>query len=74
VTVSKERQTVQEKLRRLARTYNDLIIPDDEYHGKKRLLELELESLIIPEANAAQEAGKLIIDLPHLWASANPSE
>jgi site-specific DNA recombinase len=50
------------------------MIPDEEYHSKKRLLELELESLIIPEVNAAREAGRLIIDLPRLWASANASE
>jgi hypothetical protein len=58
----------------LAKTYNDLMIPDAEYHSKKRLLELGLESLVIPEVNATQEAGKLIISLPQLWASANPSE
>jgi site-specific DNA recombinase len=33
-----------------------------------------LESLVIPEVNAAQEDGKLIISLPQLWASANDSE
>jgi site-specific DNA recombinase len=69
-----KKQTAQEKLRRLAKTYNDLMIPDEEYHHKKRLLELELESLIIPEINATQEAGKLIINLPQLWASANGEE
>ena len=36
-----------------------------------KLLELELESLIIPEANAAEEAGKLIMNLPRLWEKAN---
>jgi site-specific DNA recombinase len=51
-----------------------LLIPDEEYHRQKRLLELELESLIIPEVDAAREAGRLIIDLPKLWLAANATE
>ncbi len=38
---------------------------------QKRLLEMELASLVVPEANAAEEAGKLVLDLPRLWAGAN---
>jgi site-specific DNA recombinase len=37
-------------------------------------ISLSPESLVILEVNAAQEAGKLIIDLPQPWASANASE
>ena len=62
---------MQEKLRRMARAYMDGLFPDDEYHRQKRLLEMELESLVVPEANAAEEAGKLVQDLPRLWAGAN---
>jgi site-specific DNA recombinase len=50
------------------------MIPYEEYHHKKWLLELELESLIIPEVNATWEARKLITNLPQLWASANGEE
>ena len=42
--------------------------------GKKKLLEMELESLVVPHANAAEEAGKLLNDLPKLWAGANLQE
>jgi site-specific DNA recombinase len=49
---------------KVAKTYNDLLISEEDYHRQKRLMELELESLIIPEVNAAQEAGRLIINLP----------
>jgi len=35
---------------------------------------MELESLVVPHANAAEEAGKLILDLPRLWAGANQEE
>ena len=72
--VKKKRQTVQEKLRRMGKAYIDGVFPDEEYHRQKKLLEMELESLVIPQANAAEEAGKLILDLPRLWASANQEE
>ncbi len=69
-----ERSRVQEKLRRMARAYMDNLFPDEEYHRQKRLLEMELESLVLPQVNAAQEAGKLVQDLPRLWAEATLEE
>jgi len=41
---------------------------------EKRRLELELESLVVPEVNAAEEAGNLLQDLPHLWEQASKAE
>jgi len=38
------------------------------------VLELELESLVVPEVEAAEEAGKLLQDLPRLWSLANVTE
>ena len=73
-TISNKRQNAQEKLRRMAKAYIDGVFPDEEYYRQKKLLELELESLIIPEANAAEEAGKLIMSLPELWEKANQEE
>jgi len=35
---------------------------------------MELESLVIPQANAAEEARKLVMNLPRLWANANQEE
>lgn len=32
-----------------------------EYHGQKKSLEWELESLLMPEVDAAKEAGRLLI-------------
>jgi len=72
--VNKKRQAVQEKLRRMAKAYIDGVFPDEEYHRQKKLLEMELESLVIPQANAAEEAGNLIMDLPRLWSNANTEE
>jgi hypothetical protein len=72
--INEERQRTQEKLRRMTKAYIDGVFPDEEYHRQKRLLEMELESLVVPKANAAEEAGKVIADLPRLWAGANEEE
>jgi len=74
VKVKKQHQDVKEKLSRMAKAYVDGLFPDEEYRRQKRLLEMELESLVVPQANAAEEAGKLIINLPKLWAEANMEE
>jgi site-specific DNA recombinase len=58
----------------MARTFIDGLMPDAEYNRQKKLLIMQLESLVVPEVNAAQEAGKLIINLPQLWSSANLEE
>jgi site-specific DNA recombinase len=72
--VKKEREATREKIRRMAKAYIDGVFPDEEYHRQKRLLEMELESLVVPEANAAEEAGRLILNLRTLWAEANTEE
>ena len=35
---------------------------------------MEIELLVVPQANAAKEAGKLVLNLPKLWAEANLEE
>ena len=72
--VKKERVIVLEKQRRMGKAYVDGLFPDEEYHRQKKLLEMELESLVVPAANAAEEAGKLIMNLKNLWAEANLEE
>ncbi len=72
--VQAKRRKVQERLRRLAKTYVDGVYDDQEYKRQKRNLEMELESLVVPKAAAAAEAGKLIERLPELWAGANMEE
>jgi len=72
--VKEERAKAEDKLRRMAKAYVDGLFPDAEYRRQKRLLEMELESLVVPQANAAEEAGRLIQDLPRLWSGANLTE
>ena len=72
--VKKERQSVLEKLRRMGKAYIDGLFPDEEYHRQKKIMEMELESLVVPAANATEEAGNLIMNLRNLWAEANMEE
>ena len=61
-----QRLQVQEKLNRLGNAYLDLLITEEECKRRKRLLDLEMESLVVPQANAAEEAGRLVQGLPRL--------
>ena len=72
--IREKRQKAQERLRRLGRAYVDGLYDDVEYRRQKRTLEMALESLVVPEADAADEAGRLIERLPELWAEANEEE
>ena len=72
--MKKQRVEVQQKLRRMAKAYIDKLLPEEEYYRQKQLLEMDLESLVLPSVNAAEEAGKLILNLKELWNKANPSE
>ena len=72
--VKERREAVTEKLRRMGKAYVDGLFPDDEYDRQKSLLQAELESLVVPQADAAEAAGRLIKDLPGLWEKANGAE
>ena len=65
--VQEERTKVQDQLKRLGKAFVDGVCDESDYQRQRRLLELQLESLIVPEADAAEEAGKLIQRLPRLW-------
>ena len=69
-----ERERVKEKLRRLGQAFVDGLFDEIEYHRQKKSLEWELESLLIPEVDAAKEAGRLLTDMPRLWAGATLQE
>ncbi|MFC1968150.1 recombinase family protein [Chloroflexota bacterium] len=72
--INKKKQDIQQRLRRMAKTYIDGLLDDTEYSRQKRMLELELESLVIPEIHSAEQAGKLLQNFPTLWALANLEE
>ncbi len=72
--INKKKQDIQQRLRRMGRTYIDGLFDDAEYSRQKRMLELELESLVAPEIHSAEQAGKLLQDFPTLWSLANLEE
>ena len=72
--VNRQRKLATEKLHRLAQAFVDGHYPEDRYRREKRRLELELESLVVPEVSAAEEAGRLLSDLPALWRDADLEE
>ena len=65
--VDRERKKAEQRLRRLAQVYVDGHVADDEYRRQKKQLEESLRSLVVPDADAAVTAGKLLEDLPALW-------
>ena len=72
--VGRQRDKVQRKLERLKTLYLEDEVETGPYRLRKRLLEGELAALVIPEADASAEAGKLLEDLPDLWEQADLGE
>ena len=69
--VDEEKRKVQQQRRRLGQVYFDGHIPEDEYKRQKERLEEKERSLVLPDADVALEAGKLLEDLPRLWKKAD---
>ena len=58
----------------MRKAYVDGLYFDDDYRREKRGLEEKLAGLVFPEADAAEEAGNLIQQLPELWAGGSLGE
>ena len=72
--VSDERKKAEQRLRRLVQVYVDGHVPEEEYRRQKKRLEEKLRSLVVPDADAAVTAGKLLEDLPALSDRADLTE
>ncbi len=72
--VERERKETEQRLKRLGQVYLDGLLEHEEYKRQKRQLEEKLQSLVVPGIDAAQEAGKLLENLPVLWAAADLGE
>ena len=72
--VQAEREQVQEKLRRLGKAFVDGMVDEPDYERHKAQLEFDLTALVVPEADAVAEAGRLVQRLPELWAAADLAE
>ena len=58
----------------MAKAFVDGLFDDGEYRRQKEQIEFELASLVVPEADITEEVGKLLMDLPRLWAGAMSQE
>jgi site-specific DNA recombinase len=72
--VEAERQTLEQRLRRLAKAYVDGYVDEEDYEFQQRVLKSQLDSLVIPEERSTLQAGQLLENLPLLWSKANLEE
>ena len=72
--VRERRKQLEERKRQLERAYVDGHYADDEYRRQMKAIDDEMDSLVVPEASAAEEAGYLIEQLPELWREATLEE
>ena len=69
-----ERERINQRMRRLGLAFVDDLYDETEYRRLRQSLLSQLESLLIPEIDAAQAAGQLLSNLPQLWTGAKLSE
>ncbi len=50
------------------------MVDEADYERHKAQLEFDLTALVVPEADAVAEAGRLVQRLPELWAAADLAE
>jgi hypothetical protein len=70
----RQREVIESKLRRLGKTFIDGLIEEGEYNVQRTLLQNALNSMIIPEDNAALKAGEQLENLGALWEVATLEE
>lgn len=72
--IIREREQVEEKLRRLKRMYRDLIIDDEEYKTSVEELRRKLDTLVLPDNPQVVSAGEYLENLGMLWEAATLKE
>jgi Xaa-Pro aminopeptidase len=73
-TILQERAETKERLRRMTRLYQDLLIDDQEYRETLERLRSHLTSLILPENPRLIEVGNYLEKLRDLWTAASLEE
>ncbi len=72
--IVKQRKQVEGRLRRLARAYVDGLVDDGEYDLQRRTLQDALAVLVMPETDAALDAGQILETLGLVWGTATVEE
>jgi len=73
-SILKQRKQIEGKLRRLARAYIDGLVDDGDYDVQRNLLQDALDSLVLPETDAALNAGEFLESLGLIWDKATLEE
>jgi hypothetical protein len=68
--ILKEREVIQERMRRLRRLYQDLLIEDDEYKVEYERLQTKLAGLVLPNSPHLFQAAEYLENLGMLWEAA----
>lgn len=69
--VLKERVRLNERLRRLGKAFVDGLADESDYTLQKKLLQYQLDGLVMPEADAAFDAGEKLENLGAVWEAAS---
>jgi hypothetical protein len=73
-SILSQRKQIEARLKRLSRTYIDGLIDEGDYNVQRKLLQDAFDSLVIPEEDAAINAGNLLENMGHLWEKATLAE
>lgn len=72
--IAKEKERIEEKLRRMRRLYTELEISEAEYELERRKLEVSLTSLVVPKENEMIRAGEKLKGMLEIWGEATEQE
>jgi hypothetical protein len=72
--IIEERKMIEERLRRLARLYQDMLVGDSEYRDSRERWRRRLETLVVPENPKLIEAGTYLENIGNLWFAASLEE
>ena len=72
--VEHEKKNIESRLARLGQVYTDDLIEYEDYRRQVRQMEVRLSTLVVPGLDAAEQAGKLLENLPDMWTKSNLSE
>ncbi len=74
VNVAKQRERIEEKMKRLRKLYSELEMSEAEYELEKRRLEVTLASLTVPKEDETIKAGEKLRSMLAIWDGASEEE
>jgi hypothetical protein len=72
--ILREREQIQEKLRRIKQLYRDLLMDEAEYRANQTVLQARLATLVLPNSPQVTVAAEYLENLGSLWSHATLAE